>query len=195
MCLPPSCCSPFPPISRGSCMVWIPPGYARSSGRSHRSSTTASMCGSIPGRACVSSGCSPWSASFSSRLSRCPATGSAPGRSNERRTAHFLRWCLTRKVSLWYNTFDACAPVAQLDRASDSDSEGHRFDSCRAYAYPLARLRFAGGIALFRDGCRSADGRADTEMHERWRLFIRSSHEGGRLWISWRKTPGKEVCL
>ena len=26
------------------------------------------------------------------------------------------------------------APVAQLDRVSDSDSEGHRFESCRAYA-------------------------------------------------------------
>ena len=25
------------------------------------------------------------------------------------------------------------APVAQLDRASDSDSEGRRFDSCRAH--------------------------------------------------------------
>lgn len=25
------------------------------------------------------------------------------------------------------------APVAQLDRVSDSDSEGHRFDSCRVY--------------------------------------------------------------
>ena len=25
------------------------------------------------------------------------------------------------------------APVAQLDRALDSDSKGHRFDSCRAY--------------------------------------------------------------
>ena len=27
----------------------------------------------------------------------------------------------------------ALAPVAQLDRVSDSDSEGHRFDSCRVY--------------------------------------------------------------
>ena len=28
------------------------------------------------------------------------------------------------------------APVAQLDRVSDSDSEGHRFDSCRVYHTP-----------------------------------------------------------
>ena len=26
-----------------------------------------------------------------------------------------------------------CAPVAQLDRASDYESEGRRFESCRAY--------------------------------------------------------------
>ena len=41
---------------------------------------------------------------------------------------------------LHYNDFRARehpsrthAPVAQLDRVSDSDSEGHRFDSCRVY--------------------------------------------------------------
>ena len=31
------------------------------------------------------------------------------------------------------------APVAQLDRVSDSDSEGHRFDSCRVYHIAGAR--------------------------------------------------------
>ena len=41
------------------------------------------------------------------------------------------------------------APVAQLDRVSDSDSEGHRFESCRAYRRkPLANQRFARGFAL-----------------------------------------------
>ena len=41
------------------------------------------------------------------------------------------------------------APVAQLDRVSDSDSEGHRFESCRAYRLkPLANQRFARGFAL-----------------------------------------------
>ena len=34
------------------------------------------------------------------------------------------------------------APVAQLDRASDSDSEGHRFDSCRAYHFAANPRRF-----------------------------------------------------
>ena len=34
-------------------------------------------------------------------------------------------------------------PVAQLDRASDSDSEGHRFDSCRAY-----RRKSPGSVRL-----------------------------------------------
>ena len=36
-------------------------------------------------------------------------------------------------------------PVAQLDRVSDSDSEGRRFESCRAYqnqAVPLGRPGF-----------------------------------------------------
>ena len=38
-----------------------------------------------------------------------------------------------------------CAPVAQLDRASDSDSEGHRFDSCRVYTKKaLARQSLQG---------------------------------------------------
>ncbi len=32
---------------------------------------------------------------------------------------------------MYYNNFNA--PVAQLDRASDSDSEGRWFDSSRAY--------------------------------------------------------------
>ena len=41
------------------------------------------------------------------------------------------------------------APVAQLDRVSDSDSEGHRFESCRAYRRkPLANQRFARGFVL-----------------------------------------------
>ena len=30
------------------------------------------------------------------------------------------------------------APVAQLDRASASGAEGHRFESCRAYHLPTA---------------------------------------------------------
>ena len=35
-----------------------------------------------------------------------------------------------------------CGGVAQLDRASDSDSEGHRFDSCRVHQfYPLFFIR------------------------------------------------------
>jgi hypothetical protein len=33
------------------------------------------------------------------------------------------------------------APVAQMDRASDFESEGRRFDSCRAYQRSRARLR------------------------------------------------------
>ena len=40
-------------------------------------------------------------------------------------------------------------PVAQLDRVSDSDSEGRRFESCRAYqkeAVPNGRLHF--GISV-----------------------------------------------
>ena len=36
-------------------------------------------------------------------------------------------------------------PVAQLDRVSDSDSEGRRFESCRAYQKGLpARVGFFG---------------------------------------------------
>ena len=42
------------------------------------------------------------------------------------------------------------APVAQLDRVSDSDSEGHRFDSCRVYQTPEAF--FASGVSVFRAG-------------------------------------------
>ena len=39
------------------------------------------------------------------------------------------------------------APVAQLDRVSDSDSEGHRFDSCRVYHTPAV---FTAGVAFGR---------------------------------------------
>ena len=41
----------------------------------------------------------------------------------------------------YYNQAD-CAPVAQLDRVSDSDSEGHRFESCRAYIEKRLKNRF-----------------------------------------------------
>ena len=58
---------------------------------------------------------------------------------------------------LHYNDFRARghpsrthAPVAQLDRVSDSDSEGHRFDSCRVYQTPEAF--FASGGSVFRAG-------------------------------------------
>ena len=42
------------------------------------------------------------------------------------------------------------APVAQLDRVSDSDSEGHRFDSCRVYQTPVAFI--ATGVSVCRAG-------------------------------------------
>ena len=35
-----------------------------------------------------------------------------------------------------YLLFALCAPVAQLDRASASGAEGHRFESCRARQFP-----------------------------------------------------------
>ena len=43
----------------------------------------------------------------------------------------FSFFALYKNVSLWYNTF-TYLPVAQLDSASDSDSEGRRFESFRA---------------------------------------------------------------
>ena len=56
---------------------------------------------------------------------------------------------LTIPARLCYHNQAGCAPVAQLDRVSDSDSEGHRFESCRAYRRkPLANQRFARGFAL-----------------------------------------------
>ena len=42
------------------------------------------------------------------------------------------RWTFRQKD----NKISTHAPVAQLDRVSDSDSEGHRFDSCRVYHTP-----------------------------------------------------------
>ena len=39
---------------------------------------------------------------------------------------------------MYYNSINA--PVAQLDRVSDSDSEGRRFESCRAYQNKTVRL-------------------------------------------------------
>ena len=41
----------------------------------------------------------------------------------------------TREADLGYNIYlsNADVPVAQLDRASDSDSEGRAFESHRAY--------------------------------------------------------------
>ncbi len=35
------------------------------------------------------------------------------------------------------------APVAQLDRVSASDAEGHRFESYRAYQLPLMQFSLA----------------------------------------------------
>ena len=43
------------------------------------------------------------------------------------------------------------APVAQLDRASVSEAEGRKFDSCRARHFPYVVLRTRSGLfyALF----------------------------------------------
>ena len=38
-----------------------------------------------------------------------------------------------KRVFMGYNILVGRAPVAQLDRASDSDSEGQRFESARVY--------------------------------------------------------------
>ena len=38
---------------------------------------------------------------------------------------------LEKACFLWYNIYTH-PPLAQLDRVSDSDSEGRRFESCRA---------------------------------------------------------------
>ena len=49
------------------------------------------------------------------------------------------------------------APVAQLDRASDSDSEGHRFDSCRVHQTSIIRTKFSKlemGSDFFLSFCR-----------------------------------------
>jgi hypothetical protein len=35
------------------------------------------------------------------------------------------------------------APVAQLDRASDYESEGHRFESCRVHHTPVKNIEAA----------------------------------------------------
>ncbi len=44
-----------------------------------------------------------------------------------------LVFYLYKLLLLWYNTSAIIyPPLAQLDRVSDSDSEGHRFESCRA---------------------------------------------------------------
>lgn len=43
----------------------------------------------------------------------------------------------------------AYAPVAQLDRVSDSDSEGHRFESCRVYVKTLESQGFPGLFLFF----------------------------------------------
>ena len=49
-----------------------------------------------------------------------------------------LWFCTCRRVLLPAST---CAPVAQLDRASASGAEGHRFESCRAHQPSLACSR------------------------------------------------------
>ena len=56
---------------------------------------------------------------------------------------------LTIPARLCYHNQAGCAPVAQLDRVSDSDSEGHRFESCRAYVKIPRNLARFRGIALF----------------------------------------------
>ena len=40
---------------------------------------------------------------------------------------------------LWYYDFSQVAPVAQVDRASDFESAGRRFESCRAYQAAFLR--------------------------------------------------------
>ena len=42
--------------------------------------------------------------------------------------------------------YGAYVPVAQLDRALDSDSKGHRFESCRAYHKPPVFSTDTGGF-------------------------------------------------
>ena len=45
-----------------------------------------------------------------------------------------------------FSSLTACAPVAQLDRASASGAEGHRFESCRARRIDRPAVRvFAAG--------------------------------------------------
>ena len=44
---------------------------------------------------------------------------------------------------------EAYAPVAQLDRVSDSDSEGHAFESHRAYQERLLHEIMCSSLLLF----------------------------------------------
>ena len=39
--------------------------------------------------------------------------------------------------TLWYHGVSLGAPVAQVDRASDFESAGRRFESCRAYQWRI----------------------------------------------------------
>ena len=60
----------------------------------------------------------------------------------------------------------ALAPVAQLDRVSDSDSEGHRFDSCRVYhrrrkASFATPRKFLRGVRVCACVCSSRHKNAD----------------------------------
>ncbi len=55
------------------------------------------------------------------------------------------------------------APVAQLDRASDYESKGHRFESCRARSESLV-LR---GFFFEPSAARSAAGRCGSTFHQR----------------------------
>ena len=75
------------------------------------------------------------------------------------------------------------APVAQLDRVSDSDSEGHRFDSCRVYHKSFCSLgqesyrsltRFARR-QLFSPAPRSVDPRHGNKLLTRFFHFHRSA--------------------
>ena len=52
-------------------------------------------------------------------------------------------------ICYYYRCTLVCAPVAQLDRVSDSDSEGRAFESHRAYQLQPGQV-FLTGLFLFR---------------------------------------------
>ena len=82
-------------------------------------------------------------------------------------------------------------PVAQLDRVSDSDSEGRRFESCRAYHTATAQVSRGGYLYISSALCivstycvekleKLSPDAVDTVLNSGYDLVLYTCTKGGR---------------